>query len=336
MMNLKKLIGIFSLLVLFSSCEDKNDLADEGIKDPIFYYVGYSFTNDYWEKNRKAILVVNDSITKLSPNNRSDAKVVFSNGKHIYVGGYQHNGTENTRVVYWANGKINYLSEAGVNNTATAINEDAGNVYVAGTVREQSGPYQRLWRNGERVVNSGAIDFSGIRVITVKDGKFYASGQFGQAGALWDEKSMRTTALAPSEGTGIQVDGENIYTIGYGNVNKDTDAAKVWNINKEVFSHPVNERVYEILGTIVGSDYYYVTHGVSGKPRVFKNKELLYEIGNGQDMRPEAIQVHNKKVYVLGNIFKNNKSIPTLWADGVPQALFKENENIYLNHFFIR
>ncbi|WP_312555144.1 hypothetical protein [Empedobacter brevis] len=338
-----KAIKILAFVLLsgsFMSCEDTPGQEEDFIpKEPIFYYAGYSFTGNYGTIERKALLVINDSVVKLSPNNRSDAKTVYVTEKDIYIAGYQHNGTENTRVAYWKNGDISYLSTAALKNTATAILEDNGNLYVAGTVYEDNRPYQRLWINGEQKVNSGALAFSGIQAITVNDGDFLLAGQFAQAATIWDKEYMRTIANAPSEATFVKADHNDIWAIGYGNVDNTTDAAKVWKNREEVFSHPIGARVFSILGKMSGSDYYFaVNTATNGKygVKVYKNKQLLYEPAKGQEVKAVAIQVFQNKVYVLGNILNGTKSIPTLWVDGIPKTLFAENQNMYLNHLYIR
>ncbi|WP_334125786.1 hypothetical protein [Empedobacter brevis] len=328
----------------FLSCEKDLDRdEDPQPKVPVFYYAGYSFSTNHEISNRKAILVIDDSLVRLAPNIPSEAKAVYANGKDIYIAGsyrYNYNGKPNNiNAIYWKNNQKIELSDTGPNNIATAILEDNDNLYVAGTVYEDNKPYQRLWVNGEQKVNSGALAFSGIRAITVNNGEFYLAGQFAQAATIWDKEYARTIAVAPSEATFVKADATNIWAMGYGNVDNTTDAAKVWKNREEVFSHPVGARVFSILGTMSGSDYYFaVNTATNGKygVKVYKNKQLLYEPAKGQEVKAVTIQVFQNKVYVLGNILNGTKSIPTLWVDGVPKTLFAENQNMYLNHLYIR
>lgn len=332
------IINIF--LLLFLSCDrDKDSLAPETPEEAKFYYAGYKFNTTFTSSSRWAVVAINDSIVQLSPINRSDAVAVFNNGQDTYVAGYQHNGTENKRISLWKNGTISYLSAAATNNNATVVYEDQGKVYVAGTEYINNLPYQRLWINGQLEVNSGALAFSGIRAITTHNGKYYLAGQFAQATATWYDDSMKTINVAPSEATFIKVENSDVITSGYGGVNANQDAIKVWKGNQEIFTHSVGERIYTALSTIVGNDYYFVTLGYSGNlstAKVYKNNTLLYELAPGKNVEATAIQVYQNKVYVLGNLIVNGKSTPTLWTDGTPKSLFPEESNIFLNHFQIR
>ena len=89
-MRLNKIIGITILLAIFVSCKKDSNLINDDIKEPLFYYVGYSFSGHYNERDRKAILVVQDSIVNLSPNRSADAKVVYAQGKDVFVAGNEH------------------------------------------------------------------------------------------------------------------------------------------------------------------------------------------------------------------------------------------------------
>lgn len=326
------------------SCEDAPYL-DEDVtsKEPVFYYAGYSFSTNHEIDNRKAILVINDSLVKLAPNIPSEAKAVYVNGKDIYIAGsyrYRYNGKQNNiNAIYWKNSQKTELSDTGPNNIATAILEDNGNLYVAGTVYEDNKPYQRLWVNGEQKVNSGALAFSGIRAITVNNGEFYLAGQFAQAATIWDKEYARTIAAAPSEATFVKADAAGVWAMGYGNVDNTTDAVKVWKNREEIFSHPVGARVFNVLGTMNENDYYFAANtGTGGNygVKVYKNNQLLYELAKGQQVKAVTIKVFQNKVYVLGNILNGTKSIPTLWVDGVPKTLFTTDQNIYLNHLHIQ
>ncbi|RZF62233.1 hypothetical protein [Sphingobacterium corticibacterium] len=339
-MRLNKIIGITILLAIFVSCKKDSNHINDDIKEPIFYYVGYSFSGHYNERDRKAILVVQDSIVNLSPNRSADAKVVYAQGKDVFVAGNEHYEEEKNRVVYWKNGVKEYLSSAVKDNSATAIYADNENIYVAGTIYQNKLPYQRLWINGGRKVNSGALAYSGIRAITVYEGAYYLAGQFAQAASIWHGKTMYTINNAPSEATYIHVENGEVLTMGYGNVDRNTDAAKVWKGSDEIFSYPVGARVSNILATMNGNDYYFVTNSMSedgiNVARAYKNTQLLYELNTGaHSVKAMAIYIFNDKVYVLGNLLNAGKSVPTLWIDGVPKTLFTEQDNIYLNHMYI-
>ncbi|MBD1422927.1 hypothetical protein [Sphingobacterium chuzhouense] len=340
-MKLNKILGISILLGSLVSCKKDSNNINDDIKEPIFYYAGHSFANNYNERDRKAVLIVQDSIIKLSPNQSADANVVYAHGKDVYVGGSQYTEVNKTRVVYWKNGVIEYLSAAAQNNSATAIYAENGNIYVAGTIYKDNRPYQRLWVNGEQKVNSGALQFSGIRAITVYEGAYYLAGQFAQAASIWYGSTMQTINNAPSEATFIHVENGEVLTMGYGNVDRNTDTAKVWKGTDEIFSHPVGTRVSNILATMDGNDYYFVTNSVSENgvnlARVYRNTQLLYELNtDARNVKAMAITIFNDKVYVLGNILNAGKSVPTLWVNGVPKPLFTEQDNIYLNHLYIQ
>lgn len=340
-MKLNKILVIAILFGSSVSCQKDSNNIDDDLKEPIFYYAGYSFTNKYNERDRKAIVLIQDSVIKLSPSQSADAKAVHAQGKDVYVGGSQYTEGNKTRVVYWKNGMTEYVSGAAQNNTATAIYAENGNIYVAGTVYQDNRPYQRLWVNGEQKVNSGALQFSGIRAITVYDGAYYLAGQFAQAASIWYGTTMQTINNAPSEATFIHVEDGEVLTMGYGNLDRNTDAAKVWKGTDEIFSHALGVRVSNILATMNGNDYYFVTNSISESginvAKVYRNTQLLYELNtHGQSVRAMSITVSNGKVYVLGNVLNAGKSIPTLWTNGTPKALFTEQDNIYLNHLYIQ
>lgn len=330
-MKLNKILVITILFGNLVSCTKDSDDINDDIKEPVFYYAGYSFSNNYNEHDRKAVLIVQDSVIKLSPGQSADAKVIYAHGQDVYVGGSQYAEGNKTRIVYWKNGAIEYLSSAVQNNSATAIYAENGNVYVAGTVYQDNRPYQRLWVNGEQKVNSGALQFSGIRAITVYDGAYYLAGQFAQAASIWYGSTMQTINNAPSEATFVHVENGEVLTMGYGNVDRNTDAAKVWKGTDEIFSHPVGTRVSNILTTMNGDDYYFVTNSMSASgiklARVYRNNQLLYELNtDGQNVSAMGITIFNDKIYVLGNILNAGKSVPTLWVDGTPKTLFTEQD----------
>lgn len=339
-----KIAFVLSILVVIGSC--KKDKQDEKLLTPQFLYVGHTFTGDsYLNSNRRnAILVINDSLVKLSPNNRSDGQAVFGNGKDIFVAGYQHNGTENKRLVYWKNSTLHFLSPADLyNNNARAIYEDNGNVYVAGTeyIKDNAGsrrPYQRLWVNGVVKVNQGVLDFSAIEDITTYNGQFFLAGQFAQSASIWYDQSMRTILVQPSNVTHIKKTATDTIALGYSGVNLESDAIIAWKNGSVVFSHTLGHRVVNALSDMSGDDYYFLTvpsTSTSTPPKVFKNNTLLFELAPGKSVRPVAIRVFRNKVYALGNIMEGSKSIPTLWVDGQPQTLHTASENIYLNDFYI-
>lgn len=332
---------ITSVCVLFFiSCNDDNNATiSEETSDPKFFYAGYTYSDKYSSAQKWAVYAINDSLITLSEINRSDAKAIYSNGKDVFIAGYQHNGTSNKRITLWKNKDISYLSAAAINNTATAVYVNQGKIYVAGTEYENNLPYQRLWVNGELKVNSGAMGFSRISTITTYNGDYYLAGQFAQAATTWYGDTMKTINVAPSEATYIKATDSEVISMGYSGLNINEDALKVWKENEAIFSHPLGERIERALTTMNGNDYYFVTIGFSGNlstAKVFKNKTLLYELAAGEDVEAVAIQIYKNTVYILGNIIRNGQSTPTLWVNGTPQTLFPNKTNLFLNHFYIR
>ena len=342
---LMKVWSFVALFLLLASCS-KDDAAETPQNFiPQFLYAGNVYKgNTYNTLNKNAILVQNDSVIYLSPQNRSDAQAVFGNGKDIFVAGYQHNGSDNRRIVSWTNNSTNiqYLSTANKYNNARAILEDQGKMYVSGTeYLVESGknlPFQRLWVNGQVKVNQGTLDFSGIEAITTYNGEFFLAGQFAQAACIWYQQSMRTIRTAASNATYIKKTATDTIALGYGNIDANSDALIAWKNGKIDFSHTLNQRVTNVLASMQGNDYYFVTlPSISDPipPKVFKNNTLLYEIATGKNVRIVALQVYRNKVYVLGNLIEGTQSIPTLWVDGKPQTLFAASKNIFLNDFYI-
>ncbi|WP_353139504.1 hypothetical protein [Pseudopedobacter sp.] len=335
------------LIVLFSifiSC--KKDKNNTPAKEPEFYYVGYSYNQSYQETNRRAILSIGDSIVQLSPNNRSDATAIYVHNNDVHVTGYQHGGTDKKRVVYWRNGTITHLSDAFEYNKGTAVFADDANVYVAGTVYEifnyngedRNVPYQYVWINGAFKQKYGAVEFSGINYFAPYNGKLYMAGQFAQRATLWNENYVQALSSNASGADYIKVINGDTYVIGWEGIDKETDAFSVWKNKEKVFSNTLGKRTSSVVTAMDGWDYYYAANSgaTTFTASVYKNDQLLYNLAEGSNVKVEAIQVYNKKVYVLGQLLNGTQSIPTLWEDGVPKTLFPSDKKIYLHDFVIR
>jgi len=329
------------LLCATVACKKSDGLDDEDVREPQLHFVGFKYKDSFKVKDRNAVLVVGDSLVELSPDKVSEATTLDVSGNTVYVGGYQQVDANRRNLAYWENGTVHFLGTAANGNEATAIHAADGKLYVAGTIYQANLPYQRLWVDGEQKVNSGALAFSGIRDIAVWKGKYYLAGQFAQAASLWEDQTMYTIHNGPSEASYILTRSEDeILSLGYGNVDRNSDKVVVWNWRDVIFSHPLGIRVRNILGCIDGSDYYYVINGVNADGwsvvRVYKNEQMLYDITDGKELDAEAIQFHQGKLYILGNFTTNTRSTPVLWIDGVPQDIFNEKDGIYLNDMLIK
>ena len=341
--NLSNYLFLIVLFSAFISCKKDKNISD---KEPEFYYAGYSYNQSYQEANRKAILSIGDSIVQLSPNNRSDATAIYVHNSDVHITGYQHNGTDKKRVVYWKNSQIMHLSDAFEYNKGTAIFADNANVYVAGTVYEifehqgekRNVPYQYVWVNGTFKQKYGAMEFSGINYFAPYNGKLYMAGQFAQRATLWNENSMETLSSNASGADYIKVINGDTYVIGWEGVNIETDAVSVWKNKEKVFTNTLGKRISSVAATMDGQDYYYAANfgGTTFTASVYKNDQLLYNLSEGTNVKVEAIQVYNRKVYVLGQLLNGTQSTPTLWEDGVPKTLFPAGKKIYLHDFIIR
>ncbi|MDR2271876.1 MAG: hypothetical protein LBF27_13310 [Sphingobacterium sp.] len=335
---------IMSLMLLQSCKKDDDKKLSEPNFTPQFLYAGYSYgSNDFKTNNRRAIVIVNDSIIKLSPNIRAEAQAVYGKGKDVFVAGCRLYGAENRRIVSWKNGSIRHLSDAQAYNNATAIYEDQGKVYVAGTSYEtllnRVGPFQSLWVDGERRVRQGMLDFSSINAITTYKGNYFLAGKFAQAASIWHNNTTRTIRKAASNAAYIHATEADTIVLGYGPKNSSVDELIVWKNSKIIFSYPLQERIQHVFAYMEGKDYYFVTTSATKagnfNAKVYKNRTLLYQLAPDKICKPVGIQVFQGNVYVLSNILDKGRSTPTLWKNGKAQTLYSADKNIYLNHFYI-
>jgi len=336
-------LSIFTFAFLLSCKKDNEKIP---LKDPEFYYVGYSYQQRPQDANSKrAIMSIGDSIVKLSPNNRSEAVAIHVYGDDVYTTGYQYNG-DTRRVVYWKNNEIRRLGDAYPYNGGTAIFADGSGVYVAGTVYEmiegRTLPFQHVWVNDTFLQKSGALAFSGIFALLPYQDTLYMAGDFGQQAQLWTDGIMRGLAGSGSGARALNVVNGEVYVLGFEVVNSNTDAISVWKYRRngvrpeKVFSHELGKRITKMDAAMYGNDYYFVVNSSNGNSSVHKNNQLLYSLSETGNVEAQAIQVYQGKVYVLGQQIDGTAATPTLWIDGEPQTLFDADQKIYLHDFFIK
>ena len=348
--NFRTLAVLFGLLLALSAC-DKKEIEvvepepEEPTKPPTpkpltFFYAGYSYGTDYKAADRRAILSINDSVVRLSPNMRSDAVAVSAvNSKEAHLTGYQVTAAGNKRAVYWKNNKIQYLSGASKDNTGSAIHVVGSKVYIGGRVDTLNAYKLVLWTNGVASRKGCCLVQSGLNSISESNGKPVVAGRFA-SNAFMFVNGMGIALAGPNTYADyIHAIGTDIYVLGKETVSASSDAAMVWKNDKEVFRLPFGDFATDVLGTMAGKDYYFVANIQKNGKRiavVYKNKTKLYQLSHTQNLEATAIQVVAGKVYVLGNYQNGQKSTGVLWTNGKPKVLFAESKKIYLHDFVIK
>ncbi|MCT1526623.1 hypothetical protein [Sphingobacterium hotanense] len=353
-LNFKSVIVACSLLAVISACSKKSvepvEPDPENPETPTpkpptpkpltFFYAGYKYNTDYKKADRNAILSIGDSVINLSPSLRSDALAIAAvNNKEAHVTGYQSTATGQRRVAYWKNNKLSLLTQAGNNNTGTAINVIGSKVYVGGT-KDYNGAYGLfLWTNGVEKRKACCLAQSEVTSITEVAGEPYLSGRFASNAHMFNDEWALAIAGPNTYADYINAINKDVYVLGHANYNSSSDAAVVWKNRKEVFKLPLGDFASDVLGTMVGTDYYFVANfynGGKGTSVVYKNKTKLYQLSGAASITATAIRVVSGKVYILGNYLNGAKSSAVLWTNGKPKVLFGEGKKIYLNDFAVK
>lgn len=351
-LNFRSVIVAFGMLAVISSCSKNSDDLEtpepetpETPKPPTpepltFFYAGYKYQTDYKGADRNAILSINDSVVLLSPSLRSDALAIAAvNKREAHITGYQKTSTGQQRVAYWKNGKISFLTQAGNSNKGTAINVIGSKVYVGGTKDSNGASGLYLWTNGVEKTKACCLAQSELTSITEVAGEPYLAGRFASNAHMFNNEWAMSIAGPNTYADYIHAINKDVYVLGHANYNSSSDAAMVWKNRKEVFKLPLGDFASDVIGTMVGKDYYFVANfdnGGKGTSVVYKNKTKLYQLSGAASITATAIQVVSGKVYVLGNYLNGTKSSAVLWTNGKPQVLFAEGKKIYLNDFVVR
>jgi len=309
--------------------------------DPVnFYYVGYKYGSSFQEKDRNAILRINNSLVELSPNVASEALAVSVLNKVPHITGYQQVNANNKRAAYWKNKALTLLSVAGAQNSGTTILAEGANVYVGGMMTDPMGLRVALWTNGKYENKGCCLGGSRLRSIALREGKPVMTGKYHVNAAMWVDGSTLMLADPNSDSHYIKTINNDIYVIGYRKTaDQATDVAAVWKNDVEIFTLPLGKIVSSVLGTMVGNDYYFVVNfydGKKGRATVYKNKTKLYDLNVNANLEAKAIQVVNGHVYILGNYFNGTKSQAIQWTDGKAKVLYTEAQKIYLNDMVVK
>lgn len=180
-------------------------------------------------------------------------------------------------------------------------------------------------------------DTSNSNVETVKD--IYACGHQRDEGSyinkatLWTNGEATTLAVnninhsATAQGVGVL--GNDVYVVGYEEINEDIKIAKIWKNGMATdltdgafsgFAQAIafnNNDVY-VLGNVKSSEGYFV-------PTVWKNNTEISKLTDGMhEASGTSIVVKNNDVYVVGYEYNESTSIAKLWKNGIATNLTDE------------
>ncbi len=312
-------ITIFLLFHLMQSC--RKDKVELPLGKPTDVYVaGYEVNSNF--ADGQAVYWKNGEKIYLPTVYFSAATSIFVMDDTVYVAGIDGEG-----LVYWKNQTKVKLTVSGEARRAGGIFVNGNDVYVCGTIRENSpSTLSRAcyWKNGTKYTLGESGKLSDASTIVVAGNDVYVTGaQHGPGGFAGYWKNGVPVNLNTSEYQAfvqsIFIIGNDVYLSGFISVN-NRDKAAYWKNNVLVSLHDEALNSNSYANSIYVKDAVVYVAGrednldIGGIAPVYwvngVKKYLTLPAGPGEEA--SSIFVSGKDVYVTGS----GNMIPVVWKNG--------------------
>lgn len=316
------------VLIVFGSCSDNEKVRE---KPPVIVYLagaeyglpGYGAV--YWKDGKKFPL---SDGTNPGPAN-GEAMDIFVSDDDVYVAGYTYMESGFTQAVYWVNGEMHELEHSTGDARGTGITVSGTDVYVAGHERYNGYSRAIYWKNGVRhTLLATPEDSYGVDIAVLGDDVYLAGASIEQIvdlgnyyaepyAAYWINENVLRLGEAYSLCTEIVIDGDEVYVLGFDQVETDNGVftrAVYWHDDERHVLQPLQEgTIVYATGMDVEDGTVHVIGYEAGQNGV-ASTAIYWKDGMPQEYgkRYSGLAVHDADIYTFGYV--NNK-VKYFWND---------------------